>query len=68
MDIYEQQQFIIEGLPQISSVIAKRLLEHFGSIRALSNASEQELQEVPGVGKKIAQDIYQVINEQYQTH
>lgn len=68
MDIYEQQQFIIEGLPQISSVIAKRLLEHFGSIRALSNASEQDLQEVPGVGKKIAQDIYQVINEQYQTH
>ena len=66
MNMLEQQQFIIEGFPQISSVIAKRLLEHFGSIRAISNADEEELQQVQGVGKKIAEDIHRVINEQYQ--
>ncbi|MHA2431582.1 MAG: ERCC4 domain-containing protein [Promethearchaeota archaeon] len=62
----EQQQFIIEGLPQISSIIARRLLDHFGSIRALINASEEDLQEVKGIGKQIASSIYQILNEPYQ--
>jgi Fanconi anemia group M protein len=46
-------------------VIAKRLLHHFGSIRALVNASEEELQEVPGIGKKIAASIYEMTNAEY---
>ena len=46
--------------------MAKRLLEHFGSIRAISNASELELQEVQGVGKRIASEIHHVLNEQYE--
>ena len=61
----QQQQFILEGFPQVSSVIAKRLLHHFGSIRALVNASEQDLQEVNGVGKKIAAAIFEMLNKEY---
>ncbi len=62
---FQQQQFIVEGFPQVSSVIAKRLLHHFGSIRAIVNASEQELQEVNGVGKKIAAAIFEMLNKEY---
>lgn len=65
MDLYEQQQFIIEGLPQISTVIAKRMLAHFGSVRGIINATEDELQEVQGIGKTIASEIFQILNEEY---
>ena len=61
----ERQQFIIEGLPNISSVIAKRLLDHFGSIRAITNASEKDLREVDGIGKNIANEIIEILNAQY---
>ena len=63
--IKEKQQFIVEGFPNVSSVIAKRLLDHFGSIRAIINASEKELCEVNGVGKNIASKIIDILNEEY---
>jgi len=65
MNLSKRQQYIIESLPQISAVMAHRLLNHFGSIRALITATEEELQEVQGVGRQIAHDIYMVINEGY---
>lgn len=63
----ERQQFIVEGLPNVSSIMAKRLLSHFGSIRSLVNATEQELQEVKGIGNQTAKMIYSIINEEYKT-
>ena len=45
--------------------IAKRLLDHFGSIRELVNASEEDLQQVHGVGKKIAKAVYSILNSEY---
>lgn len=63
----ERQRFIIEGLPNVSSVMAKRLLSHFGSIHAVMNASEKELQEVHGIGKQTAKSIYLVVNEEYKS-
>lgn len=65
MTLSERQRFVIEGLPLISSVMAKRLLQHFGSIPSLVNASQDELQEVFGVGKRIANEIYSVLHEEY---
>lgn len=61
----ERQQFIIEGLPNVSAVIAKRLLAHFGSIKDIVNASEKELQQVKGVGKNIAEDIIKLLKTNY---
>jgi ERCC4-related helicase len=61
----ERQRYIVEGLPNISSVMAKRLLSHFGSIHAIVTASEKELTEVKGIGKQTAKLIYSVINEEY---
>ena len=65
MSLKERQQFLIEGLPNVSAVIAKRLLAHFGSIKDVVNASEKELQEVAGVGKNIAFEIKKVLNSEY---
>jgi ERCC4-type nuclease len=64
--LQEQQQFIIEGLPNISVVLAKRLLVTFGSIRAIANATEEELCEVHGIGETIAKEIIRVLNADYQ--
>ena len=65
MSLQERQQFLIEGLPNVSGVLAKRLLTHFGSIRGIINASEKELQEVEGVGKNIASEIVKLLNSNY---
>jgi ERCC4-related helicase len=61
----EQQQYLVEGLPHISAVLAQRLLQQFGSIKSLINATEEELCKVPGIGKNIAADILKILNAEY---
>jgi Fanconi anemia group M protein len=63
--VSEQQQFLVEGLPNVSAVLAQRLLQHFGSIRALANATEEELCKISGIGKNIAGDILKILNADY---
>lgn len=65
MSLREKQQFIVEGLPNVSAVLAKRLLERFGSIKDIVNASEEELREVAGIGKGIASEIAEILNAKY---
>lgn len=65
MSIKERQQFIIEGLPNVSTVIAKRLLSHFGSVKDIANATQEELLEIRGIGKNIASDIIKLLNTNY---
>ena len=62
MSLNERQQFLIEGLPNVSAVLAKRLLMHFGSIKDIANATEEELQKVEGIGKNIASEIIKLLN------
>ena len=65
MSLKERQQFLVEGLPNVSAVLAKRLLGHFGNIRDIANASEDELRQVEGIGKNIALDISKVLKTDY---
>ncbi|MBN1280084.1 MAG: DEAD/DEAH box helicase [Candidatus Thermoplasmatota archaeon] len=65
--IAEHQQYLVEGLPGVSAVLAQRLLQHFGSIHALANASEDDLCEVHGIGKNIAADILKLLHAEYLT-
>jgi ERCC4-related helicase len=65
MSLKERQQFVIEGLPNVSAILAKRLLDRFGSIRDITNASEEELREVKGVGKNTSSEILELLNAQY---
>jgi len=62
----ERLRFIVEGLPGVSAVLAKRLLERFGTVHALVNASREELMEVEGVGSKTAEEILRVVHLAYE--
>lgn len=60
--IKEQLQFIIEGFPGIGPKTAKKILEHFGSIKNLTNAQLKELEKI--LGKK-AEIFYKILNQKY---
>ncbi|HDH81813.1 MAG TPA: Hef nuclease, partial [Thermoplasmatales archaeon] len=66
LSLKEKQQYIIEGLPFISAVSAKKLLDYFGSVRRVINATEKELCEVEGIGKKKAKLIKEVIDMKWE--
>lgn len=65
LTLHERQRFIIESLPFVSAVLARRLLEKFGSVQAIVGAGEKELMEVEGIGKKKAKDIRKVVKSTY---
>ena len=65
VNMWEQQLFIVESLPNIGPVNAKKLLEHFGTVSKVINASENELMEVEGIGKKTAKNIRKVVDSKY---
>jgi Fanconi anemia group M protein len=67
MSEQERQQFIIEGLPNISATLAQRLLAHFGSVSAIMQADMDELAEVKGIGEKTAEEIKSIIDKGYYT-
>ena len=64
-NLWEQQQFIVESLPNVGPVTAKNLLKHFGSVKAVVNASEDDLQEIEGIGKRTAENIHKVLASKY---
>lgn len=52
-----QRLRFLQGLPDIGSVIAARLIEHFGNIQAIIEADSKELQQIAGIGEKTASKI-----------
>lgn len=60
--LLDQACFVLEGLPAVSQNRARRLLERFGSIRGVMNASVNELMEVHGIGKDTAGRIHEMIH------
>jgi Fanconi anemia group M protein len=52
---------IVESLPMVGPKLAKNLLRHFGSVEAIAHASEREIAEVEGVGKKRAKIIKEIL-------
>ncbi|MDI6642856.1 MAG: ERCC4 domain-containing protein [Candidatus Hodarchaeaceae archaeon] len=67
LTLSEYQRFIVEGLPGVSAVLAKRLLEHFGTVEKVMRASEEELQQVRGIGREKAREIRKVMTAIYET-
>ena len=61
----QHQRGIVESLPAIGPKLAKELLNHFGSVAAVMNASEEELQTVEGIGKKKAKMIKSLLQHVY---
>jgi Fanconi anemia group M protein len=61
----ERQRYIVESLPNVSATLSKRLLEHFGSVKDVINAEVGELIQVKGIGRKTAEEIYEIVNKKY---
>lgn len=48
---------VLDEIPGIGPVKRNALLEHFGSIEAIKAASSDQLQQVPGITEKLAENI-----------
>jgi excinuclease ABC subunit C len=50
-------QSVLDEVPGVGPVLKKRLLKHFGSLRAVRGATADELMAVPGISRSIAERI-----------
>jgi ERCC4-related helicase/ERCC4-type nuclease len=61
----EKQRYIVESLPNVSAVLADRLLKEFGSVEGVMTAPESELKRVEGIGDKKASEIRKTVKNSY---
>jgi ERCC4-related helicase len=61
----EQQEYLVSAISEIGPVVAKNLLQHFGSVERIMKASRDELMEVELVGPKTADRIREVVSTEY---
>ncbi|MBI4768586.1 MAG: hypothetical protein HY787_29035 [Deltaproteobacteria bacterium] len=60
-----RQLYILQGLPQVGPTVARRLLDHFGSVSKMMQTSIEELMRVEGIGKDIAKKIRDVLDAEW---
>lgn len=58
-----RQRRILQALPGVGPDRAKRLLKHFGSVRACLSADAEALAEIEGIGPATARSIVQAVEE-----
>jgi len=66
MTVEQRQRFLVEGLPSVGETLARNLLERFGSVRAVFNASEDELRRVSKIGGIKAAEIVRLASAPYE--
>jgi DNA excision repair protein ERCC-4 len=57
-----RRSFLLQGLPGVGPVLAKRMLERFGTVRQVMRAREAELVDVFGCGKRKAAKIAELLD------
>jgi ERCC4-type nuclease len=67
IDLPDMQRRIIEMLPGCGMTMARNLLQHFGSVKRLVNATEADLLQVRGIGEKKAVEMHKVLNAEYES-
>src|SRR3990167_5254889 len=67
LTLAQTQRAVIETLPMVGPKLAKALLEYFGNIENIMQASERDLLEVEGMGKKRTKVIHNVLSKQYRS-
>ncbi|MCG3218401.1 MAG: DEAD/DEAH box helicase [Candidatus Heimdallarchaeota archaeon] len=66
LSLTQKQELIVASLPNIDSVLAKRLLTHFETVKDLFNANIDDLRKVKGIGHKLAGEIDKIISYIYE--
>jgi len=61
----ELQESIVASLPGVGPGLARNLLARFRTIRAVADASAEELVETEKVGQKRAKEIHDILNREY---
>jgi ERCC4-type nuclease len=65
LTLQEQQLFMVESLPNVGPVNARRLLEEFESVEGVFNATADDLIRVSGIGRIKARNIREIIESKY---
>ncbi|MHA1128900.1 MAG: ERCC4 domain-containing protein [Alphaproteobacteria bacterium] len=58
---------LLRSLPGVGPRIGRELLDHFGTISAISNATHRELETVPGIGRQRARIIRHLLSDELAT-
>ena len=58
----ERSQFMLQAIPGISPTRSAALIDKFGSIAGIAQASIKDIQTIEGIGKKTATTLYEVLN------
>ena len=53
----------LDDIPGIGEAYQKKLLRHFGSVRAMREAGEEDFTKVPGIGKAKAKSIFEALHQ-----
>ena len=61
-NLHDQQKQALSALPLVGPFRAEQLLAHFGTIEHLAAADEKDLEQVPGIGKRMAKRIKEVLS------
>jgi ERCC4-type nuclease len=65
-DLPDMQRRIIEMLPGCGMVMARDLLQFFGSVRRIVSATEDDLLCLRGIGAKRAAEMHKVLHAEYE--
>ncbi len=65
-DLPDLQRRIVEMLPGCGMVLARELLQRFGSVKRVVNATGEEILAMRGIGAKKARDMHKALNAEYE--
>ncbi|MDY6774520.1 MAG: DEAD/DEAH box helicase [Halobacteria archaeon] len=63
--VSEQQEYVVSSIADVGRVIARNLLEEFGTVENVMTASVEDLKQVDKVGEKTARRIREILTEEY---
>jgi Fanconi anemia group M protein len=61
----KRQLYILQGLPHVGPRLAIQLLDHFGSVEKVMTAPEEELRQIPKLGRIKAQKIRDAVSKSF---
>jgi ERCC4-type nuclease len=62
LPIKDMKNYLLDSIPMIGDKQAHNLLIYYGSIFNIAKATKEELMQVPGIGKKRAEKIFEILH------